>query len=96
MIKHVVMWRFKEESKQENMATFKQGLLNLRGIIPEIKSMEVGEHINEASPGYDMALVMEFKSLEDLNTYKLHPEHKKVSSFCSSIREDRVAVDFLL
>ena len=96
MIKHVVMWRFKEENKAKNMETFKQGLLSLVGIVPEIKSMEVGAHINEVSPGYDMALVMEFESIEDLEAYKVHPEHKKVSAFCKSIRQERVAVDFQL
>ena len=45
MIKHVVMWRFKEEAegrtKLENMEELKRQLLALIPLIPEIKKMEI-------------------------------------------------------
>ena len=45
MIKHIVMWRFKE-GEQENMLLFRDKLLALKSQIPEIKAMEVGININ--------------------------------------------------
>ena len=45
MIKHIVIWKFKE-NEEEKMKEFLEGLNRLKGIIPEIKSMETGVNIN--------------------------------------------------
>ena len=45
MIKHIVMWKFKDGEK-ENMKKFLEGLNSLKNIIPEIKYMETGININ--------------------------------------------------
>ena len=39
MIKHVVMWKFKEENKEANMQKAKELLMSLPALIPEIKSI---------------------------------------------------------
>ena len=92
MIRHVVMWKFKKQNKNENMDMFKQMLCSLENEIDEIISMSVGNDINNSE--WDMALVMDVESLEALKTYKEHPKHKVVSAFCSRIRLERSAVDF--
>ena len=56
MIKHIVMWKFKE-GEQENMMLFRERLLALKGQIPEIRSMEVGVNINPSERSYDAVLV---------------------------------------
>ena len=40
MIRHVIMWKFKED-EQENMRKFLSGLQALDGVIPEILRMEM-------------------------------------------------------
>ena len=40
MIKHIVMWKFKE-GEHDNMLIFRDRLLALKGQIPEIRAMEV-------------------------------------------------------
>lgn len=92
MIKHIVMWKFKKEEK-ENMKKFIKGLNNLKLIIPEIKYMETGININPKNQ-YDAILISEFETMEDLEKYKNHPEHIKVSNLCKEIREDRQAIDY--
>ncbi len=92
MIKHIVMWKFKRDEK-ENMKKFIKGLNNLKLIIPEIKYMETGININPNNQ-YDAILISEFETMEDLEKYKNHPEHIKVSSLCKEIREDRQAIDY--
>ena len=94
MIMHVVMWKFKEENKKENMNTFKKLLMELPPIIKEVKHMEVGKEINVGQGNYDLVLISEFKSMEDLQKYKEHPDHQQVSEFCTTIRIDRVCVDY--
>ena len=92
MIKHIVMWKFKE-NQEETMNQFLQGLNRLKDIIPEIKYMETGININPNNE-YDAILISEFETMEALETYKNHPEHIKVSELCKSIRIDRQAIDY--
>ena len=54
MIKHIVMWKFKDNEK-ENMIKFLDGLNSLKDIIPEIKYMETGININPKNE-YDAIL----------------------------------------
>ena len=93
MIKHIVMWKFKE-GEQENMMLFRERLLALKEQIPEIRAMEVGMNINPSERSYDAVLVSEFDSLEALKSYSVNPLHKAVSDFCKTIRTNSVSVDY--
>ena len=92
MIRHIVMWKFRPGTEREQ-EQFLTGLRNLQGVIPELLKSEVA--VNVAPGNYDAVLVSEFASLEDLDRYKNDPRHKAVSAICKTIREDRVAVDYL-
>ena len=89
MIKHIVMWKFKE-GEEENMKKFLEGLNELKGKIPEIKNLETGININPKNE-YDAILISE---LEDLEKYKNDPRHVKVSNMCKEIRISRQAIDY--
>ena len=91
MIRHIVMWMFREgtEAEQEQFLT---GLAALQGAIPQLLKSEVKRNV---APGnYDAVLVSEFESLETLQQYKDDPRHKAVSALCKSIRTDRAALDY--
>lgn len=98
MIKHVVMWKLKNEalnnSKEENAKLICEKLAALYGIIPEIVKIEAG--INENDGGFDVILISEFKSFDDLKTYDGHPEHQKVREFVRSVAESREAIDYTM
>ena len=91
MIRHIVMWKFRPGTEQEQ-AQFLEGLKQLQGVIPQLLKSEVA--VNVGADNYDAVLVSEFESLESLEIYKNDPRHKAVSALCKSIREDRVAVDY--
>ena len=93
MIKHIVMWKFKE-GEQENMMLFRERLLALKDQIPEIRAMEVGVNINPSERSYDAVLVSEFDSMDALKSYSVNPLHKAVSDFCKTIRTNSVSVDY--
>lgn len=93
MIKHVVMWKFREGTDRE-MNEFLTGLRGLYGVIPQIRSQEVG--VNCLAGNYDAVLISTFDSLADLEAYKTDPRHVAVAALCKDIRTDRVAVDFEL
>lgn len=98
MIKHIVMWKMKEQDnkvkKQENMIQMKEKLESLKTKVPELYSLEVGINISESERAFDVVLCSEFKTLEDLDVYRVHPEHKKVVEFILSVVKDTKAVDY--
>ena len=97
MIQHIVMWKFAEvaegKTRAENMNWVETRLKALVPIIPEIKKLEIGADIGGTDMSYDMVLIMEFESIEDLHTYKIHPEHQKISQYVKKIRIARATVD---
>lgn len=98
MIKHIVMWRLKDfangAGKGENAIRLKDRLESLRGKISEIRHLEVGININGSEAAFDVVLYSEFDSLEDLEAYQRHPEHRGVADFVNSVRSERAVVDY--
>ena len=93
MVRHVIMWKFKE-GEQQNMLKFREDLLALKGQIPEIRAMEVGININPSERSFDAVLISEFDSLDALRSYSVNPLHVAVSEFCKTIRTQSVSVDY--
>lgn len=98
MIKHVVMWKFKEtaagNSKEKNIEIAAEKLLSLKDLVEEIKFLEVGKNINDSKAAYELILITEFESLADLDQYQIHPEHEKVKDFIGKTAAKRVLVDY--
>lgn len=98
MIKHIVMWKLKEQAnggnKQENAEKMKSMIEGLVGKIPEIKALEVGFDFNQSAAAFDVVLYSEFEDEESLQRYIVHPEHVKVAEFVNLIREERAVVDY--
>lgn len=98
MIKHVVMWKLKENaegsSKIENGELIKSKLENLKGEIKELKDIEVGINI-VADPGaYDVVLYSVFDNKENLKKYAIDPKHLEVVDFIKKVVESRIVVDY--
>ena len=92
MIRHIVMWKFKEDADPTEFLT---RLASLRGVIPQIRHMEIHPSAVEGA-AYDAILISDFDSLEDLEIYKKDPQHVAVSNLCKSIRMARSAIDFTI
>lgn len=98
MLRHIVMWKFKDSAegrtRAENCAYIKGMLEALIPIIPCIKRLEVGINEFPGDMASDMALIVEFDSAKDLETYKVHPEHVKVSEYVGKVRLSRTVTDY--
>lgn len=92
MIKHIVFWKFEENTEKEQ-AEFFAALESLRGKIDVLKSLEVHKNVNPDND-CDAALITVFENPDDLAAYKKHPLHVAASSLCKNIRLSRHAVDF--
>jgi hypothetical protein len=98
MIKHIVMWRLKDEAegatKEVNALKLKESLESLVGVIPSLKAAEVGINFNLSDAAFDVVLYSEFDDKEGLSSYQTHPEHMKIVDFVGEIRTDRAVVDY--
>jgi len=97
MINHVVLFKLKDYSAEEKaqiISELKVKLLALKNIIAEAKYIEVGENYELESKSYDLALLSHFESVEDLDAYRVHPEHQKVVARIGEVTVARAAVDF--
>ncbi len=98
MLKHVVMWKFKPfaqgKSRMENALWMKENLEGLIGVVPQIKSLQVGINQKESEMAYDAVLILEVEDFEQLALYKNHPAHQRISTYCKAVRESRTVVDF--
>ncbi len=91
MVKHVVMWKLKEDKKnEENLTQLKNIIEALFGKIPGLLSIEVGIGYS----GFDAVLISTHTDKKALEDYAVHPEHVKVVDFVRSIVETRTACDF--
>ena len=98
MIKHIVMWKLKEEAegntKWVNAALIKEKLEGLITKVPQIKKIQVGIAHRHENEDWDVVLISEFDSLEKLAEYQKHPMHNIANEFIKKVKSERACVDF--
>ena len=93
MIRHVVMFKVKEEFKDEvptHIATFKA----MKGKVEELVDIEVAEDFLHSPRSYDVILIADFKTKEDLESYGNHPAHVPTKKRMAEISSSVVCVDY--
>jgi quinol monooxygenase YgiN len=98
MIKHIVLWKLKEEangfSKEQNASEIKMRLEALNGQIEGLLKLEVGFDFLHSAESADIVLYSEFENKEALDYYQQHPLHKAVMPFIGEARSERRVVDY--
>lgn len=98
MVKHLVMWNFREdfpEEKKEEMA--KEADARLKALVVQIKGLTYAEMKRNRLPGSsrDLLLVSELETVEDLEAYQTHPLHVAVANeVIKPAACDRVCFDY--
>ena len=91
MVKHIVLYTFKEGVDKEQAIEVIGGVLSpLVGKIPGLQHLEV----RLAFQGMDYALYSEFESREALEAYAVHPLHLKAKEAFHHLIATRVAADY--
>lgn len=98
MVKHIVLWKLKEDlSSEEKIKVkkeLKESLLNLKNIIPEIAEIKVN---TEGLGGSNVDILLEtvFENEEALKVYALHPNHVAVGTEkIKPFMKDRICFDY--
>lgn len=97
MIKHIVLFKMRDDidaqQKETELKVIKAGLEALLGVVPSLRSMEVGLNCNPAEK-FDLALISTFDDLDGLNAYAVHPDHVAVGKRIRAMLDVRACNDF--
>ena len=93
MVKHIVFFQLPNASDAQKEA-LKERIMSLKGKIDVLVHIEVGINFSPEERAFDLALVSDFKSKEDLHTYAIHPLHLEVVAFIKSLNAVSKVVDY--
>ncbi len=83
-----------KKEKLEKIEKTKTTFGSLKSRIDVIQSYEIGTNLKHTNLSYDLVIISEYKSWDDLNTYINHIEHKKAISICADIKKDKAIIDY--
>lgn len=97
MIKHIVIWKVKGQTKVEqkvNVDGIREKLESMQGKIDEIESLQTGADVVRGEQSFDVCLITTHESIEKLKAYQAHPVHQEVVAFLRTVTTQKVSVDF--
>ena len=95
MIRHICMFKFQEENKEENIARALVLADKLLKPIDLICGYSVVTNAKGASDSnYELSLIFDYNSMADLEKYQKHPNHIEFGNFIKSVRKDRACIDY--
>ena len=95
MLTHIVCWKYKPETTEEERSQHITRLRELPNVIPDIVSFTVGRDILHLERSFDTGLVAVFPDRAALDVYTDHPQHQEVAALGKQIAEKVVSVDFV-
>ena len=95
MVKHIILWKLKEEHNNDSVKEgIKENLEALMGKIPGLVEIKV-QTTSLASSNADVMLYSVFEDENALKGYAVHPEHVYVAdTFVRHFTQTRLCLDF--
>ena len=93
MIRHIVMFKIKDEYKVE-IPQLVENFYGMKGRIEGMLDLEAGADILGSERSYDLALITVFKDRAAFEAYQTHPVHQPVRKRMHEVRSASVACDY--
>ena len=93
MIRHIVLFKIKEEYKAE-IPQLVENFYGMKGRIEGMLDLEAGQDILHSERSYDIALITTFDTRAAFDAYQTHPVHMPVKKRMGEVRVSSVACDF--
>ena len=94
MIRHICMFKLKEENKENNIAEFLERAESLKAL-KEIKRFEAVRNSKDTpASNYDVSLIFDFETVDNLNGYQTADVHVKFADFVASVKTERACIDY--
>ena len=98
MVKHIILWKLKEdlssEQKETVKADIKKNLEALVGVVPGLTRMHIRTEFLDSSSA-DIMMDSELESVDALKVYQTHPSHVHVAdTYVRPNVEVRLSMDY--
>ena len=93
MIRHIVLFKIKDEYKEE-IPQLVKNFYGMKGKIEGMTDLEAGADILHSERSYDVALITTFDTRAAFDAYQTHPVHMPVKKRMGEVRVSSVACDF--
>lgn len=87
----MVLFRFPDPADAGTCAELVRGLV---GRVPQIRRLRAGVNTVASARAFDVALVVELDSADDLAGYADHPDHRSVAEWIAARAGAVASVDF--
>ena len=94
MIKHAVLFKFKEGLEQSVIDAICEDLAALPDVIDTLREFLFGLDVIRSPRSFDFAIVASFDDVEGLGVYHVHPAHQSVALKLREASTAVHAVDF--
>ena len=95
MLTHIVCWKYKSDTTDDQKNNHISRLRNLKNLIDCVKTLNVGSDILHLDRSFDTGLVATFADEKALEEYSVHAAHQEVVAIGRAISEKVVSVDFV-
>jgi Stress responsive A/B Barrel Domain len=96
LLRHVVLFKFKQDSKPEDIKKVVDAFAALPKQIPTIVDFEWGTDVSpeKRSEGFTHCFLVTFRTAEDRDAYLPHPAHKKFVELVGPHLDKPLVVDY--
>lgn len=94
MYTHIVAWKYKTATSEEEIERHRMRLRSLSNIVPGMIEFEVGSDELGLDRSYDTGLIARYADKDALDKYTVHDQHQAVAAMGKLIAEHVISVDF--
>ena len=94
MVDHLVLFTVNDDASPEDVEDLLASIRNLRGSIPNVMDLSVGEDFSGRAKGYTHGLFVRLRTTDDLRAYLDHPDHQAVVEKLDALTTGRLVVDY--
>jgi hypothetical protein len=94
LVDHLVFFAVKDDASAEEVEDLLSSIRNLRGSIPNVMDLSVGEDFSGRAKGYTHGLFVRLRTADDLRAYLDHPDHRAVVEKLDAHTSGRLVVDY--
>jgi hypothetical protein len=98
VLRHVVLFKFKDTAKPEEVAKVEQAFAELPKKINIIQGYEWGTDVSpeKLSQGFTHCFFLTFKNAADRDAYLIHPAHKEFGALLHPYLDKVLVVDYVV
>ena len=94
MVDHLVLFAVNDDASAEDVEDLLASIRSLRGSIPNVTDLSVGEDFSGRAKGYTHGLFVRLRTTDDLRAYLDHPDHRAVVEKLDALTTGRLVVDY--